>query len=172
MSDCFEQLVRQHQAMVFAYICAIVRDRTLAEDVLQETFLAAYSQLGRLEEVKCVPAWLRGVARNKSFAALRQRNRFAGPAIDVVPEELFATADARDDGLAGVLDALAECRRKLTSQQTRTLELYYDRDLPATEVAGQLGLSDQTVFNTLWIARRELKQCIERRLLREGESAS
>jgi RNA polymerase sigma factor (sigma-70 family) len=53
-----------------------VRDRALAEDLLQETFLAACARPGRLDAVAAPEMWLFSVARHLAMSALRKRYRF------------------------------------------------------------------------------------------------
>ncbi|MGI8516745.1 MAG: sigma factor [Acidimicrobiia bacterium] len=43
--DAFAQLVRAHQTMVWHFLCRLLDDRSLAEDVTQETFIRVYMKL-------------------------------------------------------------------------------------------------------------------------------
>ena len=60
----YEILAKQHEPMLLAYILSLVPDRTLAEDIAQETFLIAYRKISTLEKKEAFAAWLRGIARN------------------------------------------------------------------------------------------------------------
>jgi len=73
--DVYEVLVQQHQSMLLAYVLGIVRDPTLAEDVVQEAFVIGYRKLAMLEKKEAFAAWLRTIARHVAFSQLKKRNR-------------------------------------------------------------------------------------------------
>ena len=49
LRPAFQILYQRHEAEVFRFLLRLVRDRPLAEDLLQETFLRAYRHLDRFE---------------------------------------------------------------------------------------------------------------------------
>lgn len=161
MDRQIEQLVHQHAPAVLAYLFAIVRDRDLADDLLQETFLVACRHRRRLGEIDNPGGWLRTVARHQAFRALRQRNAHV-PADwgEVDGESVFERADPPDVDLVALLKS---CRADLPDQQREVIRLFYDARQPAEQVAEQLGLAVKTVYQTLWRARESLRQCVERK---------
>src|SRR5262249_34035936 len=70
-----EALFLANEPQLGRFLVAMVRDRALAEDLLQETFLAAYRDADRLDRVDDPSAWLFGIARNRALAALRSSRR-------------------------------------------------------------------------------------------------
>src|SRR5690242_3480175 len=68
----FVELTRRFQQFAFGSALALVRDFQLAEDVVQEAFVAAWSALPSLDEPAAFPGWLRGIVRHHAF---RQRRR-------------------------------------------------------------------------------------------------
>lgn len=166
----FDEVVRQHQAMVLTYVFAIVRDRDLADDLLQETFLSAYRQGRRLGDIRDLPAWLRAVARNHALTALSRRRRQATSLRDAWRAASPETQPAPEEVLVESLAALEACREKLPDQQKRIVALFYDTGQSADQIAGQLGLTEKTVYQTLWIARGNLRDCIVRRVRQDGQT--
>src|SRR5688572_1302486 len=73
--DQFGQLVREHQAMVFAAAYGVTGDRALSEDVAQETFVAAWQSRSTLRDPSKLRAWLRGIARNLAHKVRRKAGR-------------------------------------------------------------------------------------------------
>src|SRR5262245_60966810 len=59
--------------MLLAYILSLISDRQLAEDVAQETLVVAYRSISTLKKPDSFGPWLRGIARRKVLAAIRQR---------------------------------------------------------------------------------------------------
>lgn len=73
--DAFDVLVRHYQEPVWRFLCSLVRDRALAEDLTQETFLRAFDRLGSFAFRSRFSTWLFTVARNLGIDALRRRER-------------------------------------------------------------------------------------------------
>ena len=69
----FEQLVDEHQSMVFSLALRMTGDRGLAEEIAQDVFLELDSNLGRMENAAHACFWLRRVAMSRSADALRRR---------------------------------------------------------------------------------------------------
>jgi RNA polymerase sigma factor (sigma-70 family) len=71
-----ESLFRLHEQALARFLFGIVGEVELAEDLLQETFLAACRWPDRVEAAVTPEAWLFGVARHLAMTALRKRYRF------------------------------------------------------------------------------------------------
>ena len=67
----FDILVREHDLALLAFVWACVHDPAAAEDLVQETFLAAWERLDDYEENLPFAGWLRGIARHKILAYCR-----------------------------------------------------------------------------------------------------
>jgi RNA polymerase sigma-70 factor (ECF subfamily) len=71
-----ESLFRLHEVVLGRFLLGMVGDIELAEDLLQETFVAACRWPDRLGAATSAEAWLFGVARNQALSAIRRRSRF------------------------------------------------------------------------------------------------
>jgi RNA polymerase sigma-70 factor (ECF subfamily) len=69
----FEQLVDEHQAMVFSLALRMTGDRGLAEEIAQDVFLELDRNLRKIESEQHAVNWLRRVAMSRSADALRRR---------------------------------------------------------------------------------------------------
>jgi RNA polymerase sigma-70 factor (ECF subfamily) len=69
----FEQLITRYQQAVYATAYALLRDAHAAQDVVQETFLAAYRTLAKLKNPDRPRPWLTGIARNLAISARASR---------------------------------------------------------------------------------------------------
>ena len=74
-ADDFAQLVERHQQALRAFLRRVSGDWALADDLAQETFLTAWSRLGRLAPGQSAGAWLCGIGYNKYLTALRGARR-------------------------------------------------------------------------------------------------
>jgi RNA polymerase sigma-70 factor (ECF subfamily) len=93
--DAFDALVRLYQQPVWRFLCHLVADPALAEDLSQETFLRAYRHLGGFAHQSRFSTWIFQIARNSGIDALRHRDRRAR-LLEVVP-----VADPRPSPEAG-----------------------------------------------------------------------
>ncbi len=72
-SDAFRTLVERHSRAVFRLAHRMTGNASDAEDVVQETFLKAYKQLGRFESRANFSTWLHRIAVNCSIDLIRSR---------------------------------------------------------------------------------------------------
>ncbi len=101
MHRSFDILASEYRPMVLAYIRSLGADAHLAEDLAQETFLAAYRSLEKFEEGRDFGSWIRGIARNK--ALMHWRSAAARPSLSLDSrcmegiEEVFAAVGRREE---------------------------------------------------------------------------
>jgi RNA polymerase sigma-70 factor (ECF subfamily) len=93
----FEDFFRLHEARVGRYLVQITRDRALADDLLQETFLAAFRDRERIPPAgRAQTAWILGVAHHRALHALRgmRRGREAFASLTVTRRRSAPASDA------------------------------------------------------------------------------
>ncbi len=76
----FGELYEEYAGAVYSYLVFKLRDSQLAEDVLQDTFLAVHQNNHSVQEISSPKAWILAIARNKMVDALRKR-----PPVENVP---------------------------------------------------------------------------------------
>ena len=140
--------------MVLAYATRLLASAADAEDVTQQTFIAAWEQRRRFDTGRGqLPAWLLGVARNKVRDRLRASARQSRLG-DRLRGRRGDAAEPADDGLADRL-LVADTLRRLPDEQRRVLELAFYGQQTQPEIADQLGLPLGTVKSH---ARRGLER--------------
>src|ERR1700758_5455237 len=77
--DAFVALTHRFQHLAFGSALALVHDFQLAEDITQEAFITAWSELPKLIDPNAFPGWIRSIVRHHAFRALRR------PGLNVVP---------------------------------------------------------------------------------------
>ena len=149
----FERLYRDHADTVFGYLAFKLQDRQIAEDMVQETFLAAYHGLEQLEGVQSPKAWLLAIAHNKLVDFLR---RSRNQDLPLHPESLEAASSSAPSKLhmQEILEQLAEPER------TIVYGLYVE-GLTCRELGEILGLAEGTVKSKAHYARRRLYQWLQ-----------
>jgi RNA polymerase sigma-70 factor, ECF subfamily len=170
-ADAFTALVKKHQAMVFSIACAVLRDRSVAEEVAQDVFLELHRALPVLESPAHVVNWLRRAAAHRSIDRQRRQRtwlRFALPLenwpSEHAPEPAAPPAPAiqGDILLAG---ALRQLIASLPAKPRLVMILRYQEDMEATEIAEVLNMPLGTVKSHL---QRSLK-LLRDKLSRYGE---
>ena len=73
--EAFGQIVERHQSLICALAYSVCGDLARAEDLAQETFLAAWQTLSELREPTKLRSWLCGIVRNLAASAARRDRR-------------------------------------------------------------------------------------------------
>ncbi len=146
----FEQLVDEHQSMVFSLALRMTGDRGLAEEIAQDVFLELDRHLGRIESPLHALAWLRRVAMSRSTDALRRR-RVRGVNMWVeINENHCAQGEENSSPMAVRLAAkIDRLLATLPQAQRAALVMRYQEDLTPEEIAATLGAPLATVKSHL-----------------------
>jgi RNA polymerase sigma-70 factor (ECF subfamily) len=90
----FSELVQRHQNKVYGLAAHILRDQAEAEEVVQETFLAALEKLTGFRGDAAFSTWLHRVAANAALMRLRRRRRSPEAPAEGAVEDLLPHFDA------------------------------------------------------------------------------
>lgn len=165
-----ERLIRIHERGVYRYLRYLGADVTVAEDLVQETFLAAWRGSPHQPDVADDPSWggwLRGIARNLFLAECRRRAGSAVLATDLSLTELEAAESQTlwdQTEWAERRAALRTCLETLPAPQRQALEQRYTTRVARKDMARLLDLSEDGVKSLLRRIRAALAVCIESRL--------
>ena len=154
-------LFARHQVRLYRFLVRIVRDETLAEDLLSDVFLDVWRQAAQFEARAAVSTWLLAIGRYKALSALRRRtdvelndemaSTIADPADD--PEILL---QKRDSG-----EVLRQCVAALSPAQAQIIDLVYYHEKSVSDVAEIVGIPEATVKTRMFYARRKLAELVQ-----------
>jgi RNA polymerase sigma-70 factor (sigma-E family) len=154
--ECFDDFYRREYSTILALAYGLTGNRTLAEDVTQDAFLAAHRGWDRIAQYDAPGAWVRQVVINRSRSAWR-RARAEAQALRRLggrrPNVFEAMADDSDRFWGAV--------RHLPRRQAQCIALRYLDDLDHAEIAEILGLAAATVRVHLHRARRALARQLQ-----------
>jgi RNA polymerase sigma-70 factor, ECF subfamily len=168
MDKAFEILAEEHRPMLMGYARALMQGvEDDAEDVVQETLLAAHRSLSSFTKGANFAGWLRGIARNKALesrrAARRRRIVFDSRIVEGI-EEVYALFDATplgDESWAERMRRLlGQCLERLTENLYDAVVRVYRENLSLHEAAAALKVSHAAVAQRLSRARELLRQCV------------
>jgi RNA polymerase sigma-70 factor (sigma-E family) len=132
-----ERLYAAHFTGMVRMAVLLLRDQGLAEDVVQDCYIAMHARWDRIDQAKAT-AYLRQSVVNRSRSALRHRSVVARHRPDPLPDGAPADESVlRTERRSTVRDALAE----LPARQREVLVLRYYLDLSEADIATTLGIS-------------------------------
>ncbi len=151
--DAFGHLVSRYQDVVCAVSFSSTGNWALSEDVAQDTFIAAWRQLGQLRETARIRSWLCGIARNLARKARKRTDRE-----QAVDDDLpAAAANPFDQTAQAEVDRVVrEALSRIPDTYRETLVLYYCESRSIREVAATLGVSEDAAMQRLTRGRRYL----------------
>jgi RNA polymerase sigma-70 factor, ECF subfamily len=152
------------------YVLALLPDRQLAEDVVQETARILWRKFDQYDAARPFLPWARQIAH---FEVLKARRRLAvvdRHFSDELVEKLAAEQPLEEPALERRRDALAGCLEKLDPGTRSLLASRYQRERTLREFAVEQGRSANALYLTLRRARQALLECVNRALRLEGWS--
>ena len=160
--EALEEFYDRHQGIALAVAYRVLEDRELAEDVLQEAFLAVWRQAGGFNpERGLVRAWFLSIVRHRAIDVTRGRS-FAKERISL-DEIAIETAypDAWQE-LSANLDAeqVKQAVEALPSVQREAVMLAYFSGLTHREVADRTGVPLGTVKGRMRLAMQKLRSLL------------
>lgn len=175
-----EEWLDRHGNILFRFALARVRSAEAAEDLVQETFLAALAGRDGFRGAAEERTWLIGILRHKIVDLHRRRCREQPIAddeevADPIADALFtplghwrrhpqAWRTAHQDAENREFwEVLRRCRSALPSRQAAVFTMRLIDDLPPESICDQLGISAANVCVLLHRARLRLRECLERR---------
>jgi RNA polymerase sigma-70 factor (ECF subfamily) len=161
--EAFEQLYRTWQTRLFRYLLRMVGDSGRAEELTNDTMIAAWKSAATFKGQSKVSTWLFAIARNKALNSLRQHQPET-----VEVEEAMAVAAAsggqelavsRDDLQAAMKGAL----QQLSADHREVMELTFYQELSYGEIAEIMGCPVNTVKTRMFYAKKKLQEILESR---------
>lgn len=139
-AEAFSRLVERHQQPLRAFLRRACGDWATADDLAQETFLAAWSRIGRLKAGVSVRAWLCGIGYNKHLTAMRSAGRERARATRYEEDRAPPCGAAPEDRLA-----LEAAMADLPPEQRACVALCLAADFSHSEAAEALAMPIGTV---------------------------
>jgi RNA polymerase sigma-70 factor (ECF subfamily) len=164
----FEELYRQTAAHLYAVALRIVRDRALAEEILQEAYVNVWHHAGTYDTARSqAVTWLASIVRNRALDQKRRREldtvTLAGDDDDSPPLDLPSDGPSPMDLLLAAADArsVRECVETLDAATRQAIALAFFQGLSHAELATHLRQPLGTVKS--WVRRGldKLRRCLD-----------
>lgn len=165
----FETLVKRSKSKVYTTIYLIVKDRYIAEDLMQEAYIKAIDVIksGRYnEEGKFLP-WILRISHNMAIDHFRKEKRY--PTIVLEDgSKVFNSFDFAEDSVeeqqmkADQVENIREMIKKLPDEQREVLVMRHYEDLSFQEIADQTGVSINTALGRMRYALINLRKMLNK----------
>lgn len=174
-TGAFAELTRRHFATCLKRAFLILRNRTDAEDEVQNAFAKAFECLDRFRFEGPFSAWLCRIVQNQCLMLIRERRQADLVYVDATSESnvrlelVDQLRDQEDDiGCEQVMHLLRREISRVPPLMRNVIELRDIEGLPMPEVAARLGLSVPAAKSRLMRARQELRSRLAKYCGRSG----
>jgi RNA polymerase sigma-70 factor (ECF subfamily) len=167
-SKSFEALIQKHKNKIYAFILSKIRNRDLAEDIFQDTFIKVINSLQKgkyNEEGKFLP-WVMRITNNLVIDYFRKSKKMR----TIAPTDNFDIFDILQDGEKNIEDNLVNNQihkdlRKLIEHlpedQKEVLKMRYYAELSFKEISESTGVSINTALGRMRYALINLRKLID-----------
>ena len=167
-SKSFEALIQKHKNKIYAFILSKIRNRDLAEDIFQDTFIKVINSLQKgkyNEEGKFLP-WVMRIANNLVIDYFRKSKKMR----TIAPTDDFDIFDILQDGEKNVEDNLVNNQihkdlrkliKHLPEDQKEVLKMRYYAELSFKEISECTGVSINTALGRMRYALINLRKLID-----------
>jgi RNA polymerase sigma-70 factor, ECF subfamily len=162
--EAFSELVRRHQALLYRQALATVRDPDAAADLVQDTFVRAYTRLRSCKEPHRFRAWVYTILRNQVRDYLKNVRRRSVPWDEHTAPAASAENPQRDAEEADFRGRLSAALETLPQAQREAFLLKHVEDLSYEEMSELLGVGTSALKMRVMRAR----EAIAARLTRNG----
>jgi RNA polymerase sigma-70 factor (ECF subfamily) len=173
-----ESWVAEHGDLLFRHALRRVQRRDVAEDLVQETFLAALHSREGFQARSSEKTWLLGILRHKIVDHIRKASRESSVSSDMpvedIPEHLFdpggrwAVKPSRwesDPGKAleakGFWDVLMTCMEEIPGRMAHAFALREIEQMDVEEASEVMEVTPNNLGVLLYRARQRLRRCLE-----------
>jgi RNA polymerase sigma-70 factor, ECF subfamily len=170
--------VADHGDALFRFALLRLRDAALAEEAVQDTFLAALKARERFSGLSTERTWLVGILKHKIVDLIRKQSREKPPAdaeaMERIGEQSFDGDGRWKNGQptwqvdpsqaqerSEFREVLTECMEELPPRQGEVFAMRELDDLSSEEICKALGITETNLWVMLHRARLRLRGCIQ-----------
>jgi RNA polymerase sigma-70 factor (ECF subfamily) len=156
-----QALYARHSVRVYRFLLRLVRDPTVAEDLVSDVFFDVWQQAGRFEARSSGTTWILSIARYKALSSHRGRRNVA-----LDPEWAESIEDEADTPEVAAqklskAEALRRCLGELSPEHREVVDLVYYHERSVDEVSEILGIPEGTVKTRMFHARKRLSEILK-----------
>ena len=160
----FETLIVRYQHDLVVFVSSICPNQALVEDIVQDTNRIMWEKRGQFDPGTNFLAWARTIAKFQMFGHTKRSKkkwlRFNSELVAVIADEIENQGASEKVGLDF-------CIARLSKNDQSLLKMRYNQGLSLARISRKVGRSEGALKQVFLRVRRQLKECVDRRLLRE-----
>ncbi len=173
--EAFSLLVKKYSQKVFHLAFSLARDREMADDLAQETFIKAFYALPNFRHESEFGTWLYRITVNKAKDYFRKKARISKMSLENLREGLHVEEDEirrkeKEVDEEQKRKLIYQCLQTLPQKHQVVLTLRDIQGLPYEKIADILSISPGTVDSRLHRARKMLRKKLTPFLSKKGGS--
>lgn len=163
----FGELVKKYNKLMYGLCYRILRNQTLAEEAVQESFVKLWKNLKNWkEEFASLSTWIYKITANTCIDYRRKSIRLAETQLD---ENLSVDFDTKNFEKNDLAEFVEDLMLKLSEPQQMCLNLYYKEELKQHEIAKVMNISVKAVESHLLRGKRKLAEILEKKNIKLGD---
>jgi RNA polymerase sigma-70 factor (ECF subfamily) len=170
---CLEQLLKRHQRSIFSAIYLLVKNRALAEDIFQETFIKIIHtlRLGNYNEEGKFGPWAVRIGRNLTIDYIRKQKRnltITDSDGNDILSYIQIAEESREDKLIQYQTEqnIKELVKRLPDEQREVLIMRHWGDMSFKDIADKTGVSINTALGRMRYALSNLRKMMDQQAVK------
>ena len=155
--SAYQIIVKRYQNKALDLATALIGDRHLAEDAIQEAFLSAFCRLSQLREPEAFVGWFRQIVRTEALRISRKNSKNREKVANYRSNQLSPIDKIK---LKELRQIVCKALSELPKSHRETAELFYLDGQSCIEVSDKLNVPTGTVKRRLYDARQKLRNIL------------
>ena len=155
----YSNIYERYSQRLLGICLGYVHDIDVAKDILHDTFIIIFSQIGTLREPEKIEQWMCAIARNLSLKHIEKKKRFSGTDVSELKE--LHEEDAALTGIEAIpFEDLIKAIDELPTQYGKVFRLSVLEGLSHQEIGEMLGIAPHSSSSNLARAKQLLRKII------------
>lgn len=165
-SDAFAELYAATYQKLYRYACSYLKDKYLAQDAVQETYISVLKSLKKLKDPQLFISWLNQIAFRVCFRIQKQQDQYNEESTISSDDELNIPDSSKDPELQVIKvdeqDYLLKQILKLPFSESQAITLKYINNMTLYDIADLLGISRSSVKRYLSSGKKRLARLLQK----------
>ncbi len=159
-SLAMQALYARHSKRVFRFALRLIKDESLAEEIVSDVFLVVWRKAGAFEQRSQVTTWLLAIARHRALDA--RRRGWHQPLDETEAETIADPTDSPELAIEKTQtnSAIRVCLAQLSPVLREIIDLVYYHQQSIDEIAAIVGIPKNTVKTRMFHARKQLAKLL------------
>jgi RNA polymerase sigma factor (sigma-70 family) len=161
----YSLIYRKYFFVLYNYGLKFCSDKELIKDCIQDLFIKIWNNRENLNDTTSVKYYLFTSLKNKLIDALKSSNQRLKMNDDVMNLEIIDDSDSESEFFYFQKEKVFRAMNKLSQHQQKVLEMKFYKNQSNQEIAQELGITIQSVYNSVFKTLRSLRKQLEIGLL-------